>query len=69
MKTKIVQLCWTEIHSYEQEVEIPDELETNEDIIDYVTNNADGWVFGAAEPYEINTDWDSFRVFEKEETK
>lgn len=67
MKTRIVQ--WTEMHYHEQEVEIPDDLETNKDIIDYITKNTDGWMFGAAEPYKINTDWDSFRVFEKEETK
>ena len=67
MKTKIVE--WTETHHYEKEVDVPDDLETNEDIFDYITYNSNELGLGTTKPYEISTDWDSFKVFDKEDTK
>jgi hypothetical protein len=67
---KKVKVSWTEFHYYEAEIEIPDNL-SHEEEIDWVMNNTDDWgkspEFGWREPYEINTDWDSFEIDEVDE--
>jgi len=69
-KTKKVVVNWCEMHYYEAEIEIPDNLSYEEEI-DWIINNTDDWgkspEFGWHEPYEICTDWDSFEVDEVEE--
>jgi len=57
---KKVTVQWTEFHNYEAEIEIPEAV----DEIDWVINNTDDWGMGLREPYEINTDWDSFYIEE-----
>ena len=59
--TKKVTVSWTEFHNYEAEIEIPENL-SSEEAIDWVTKHTDDWGMGWREPYEINTDWDSFGV-------
>jgi len=66
-KTKKVLVNWCEMHYYEAEIEVPADLVSDEDIIDWVTLNTDDWGKGWREPYEICTDWDSFEVDEVEE--
>jgi hypothetical protein len=60
---KKVIICWTEFHNYEAEIEIPEGL-TKEEEIDWITLNTDEWDADRREPYEINTDWDSFEIEE-----
>jgi len=64
MAKKIVR--WTEFHNYEAEIEIPDGLDPKEQF-DWVMYNPDEWGFrrGRSEPYEINTDYDSFEIREE----
>lgn len=52
---------WTEFHEYETEIEIPDGLGAEEEV-HWVMNNTSVWSTGWYDPYEINTDWDSFEV-------
>jgi len=61
-KKKIVR--WTEFHNYEAEIEIPEGLDADEEI-EWVTNNPGTWSAGWHDPYEINTDWDSFEIDEE----
>ena len=65
MKKKVV-VQWTELHNYEAEIEVPDTL-TEEEELDWIMYNTDEWEMGWREPYEINTDWDSFKVVYVEE--
>ena len=60
---KKVIISWCEMHNYEAEIEIPDNLSPQEEI-DWVVNNTDDWGMGWREPTEIETDWDSFQVEE-----
>ena len=60
---KKVTITWTEFHNYEAVIEIPDNLSPQEEI-DWVTLNTDDWGMGWREPIEIETDWDSFNVYE-----
>ena len=62
MAKKIVR--WTEFHNYEAEIEIPEGLDPDKET-DWVMNNTAAWELGWREPYEINTDWDSFEVAEE----
>ena len=67
-KMKKVRVNWCEMHYYEVEIEIPDNLSSSEEEVDWVINNQlpwdMGWSFG---PYEICTDWDSYEVEDVEE--
>ena len=58
-KMKKVRVEWVEMHCYEAEIEVPDNLSSSEEEIDWVINE---WDMGLREPYEICTDWDSFEV-------
>ena len=60
-KMKKVKVNWCEMHYYEAEIEIPDNLSSSEEV-DWVINNQLPWGMGLREPYEICTDWDSFEV-------
>jgi hypothetical protein len=62
IKTKKVRVNWCETHYYEDEIEVPADLVSDEDLIDWVTSNRFEWGYGWIEPYEISTDWDSFEV-------
>jgi len=55
---KKVTVNWCEMHYYEAEIEIPDNL-SHEDELYWVVGNKHKWDEGIA-PYEICTDWDSF---------
>ena len=65
-KMKKVRVEWVETHCYEAEIEVPDGL-SNEDEMDWVINNKFEWDTGLREPYEINTDWDGFEIYEVDE--
>lgn len=59
--SKKVTVSWTEFHNYAAEFEVPDDLTSDEDILDWVMV----WGMETADPrppYEINTDWDSFTI-------
>ena len=58
-KMKKVRVEWVEMHCYEAEIEVPDNLSSSEEEIDWVINE---WDMGLREPYEIRTDLDSFEV-------
>ena len=54
-KTKTVTLRWSEGHDFKEEFEIPEDLTSDEDILDWVMVwGRDGW--------DINTDWGSFTI-------
>jgi len=66
-KTRKVLVNWCEMHYYEAEIEVPANLISDEDLIDWITLRTDDWGMGWREPYEICTDWHSFEVDEVEE--
>jgi hypothetical protein len=61
---KKVKVNWCEMHYYEAEIEVPDNLSSSEEEVDWVISE---WGMGLREPYEICTDWDSFEVEDVEE--
>lgn len=63
---KKVTVQWAEFHNYEAVIEVPDNL-SHEEELDWIMNNTDVWEMGWREPYEINTAWDSFQVYEVNE--
>ena len=63
---KKVTIQWTELHNYEAQIEIPDNL-SHEEELDWIMNNKDDWEMDWREPYEISTDWDSFEKVYVEE--
>lgn len=62
-KMKEVTVCWTELHNYSADIEIPDNL-SHEEGLEWVMKNTDEWGMGWREPDEIETDWDSFHIGE-----
>ena len=61
IKTKTVTIEWTEFHNFEAEIEIPENL-SGEEALDWVMMNTDTWGMDWREPYDINTDWDTFEI-------
>ena len=61
-KTKKVLVNWCEMHYYETEIEVPADIVSDGDLIDWIISNRFEWGYGWGEPYEISTDWDSFEV-------
>ena len=57
-------MSWSETHHYQAEIEVPIELDSSEDLLDWVQLNTDTWVMGLREPFEIATNWDSFDIEE-----
>lgn len=64
---KKVTVQWTEFHNYSAEIEIPDNISPEEEL-DWVMKNTDEWEMDWREPDEINTAWDSFQVYEVNES-
>ena len=67
--TKKVTVSWSEVSNFKAEFEVPGDLTSKEDILDWVMvwgdeGVADPIVPGVPTrpPYEINTDWDSFTI-------
>lgn len=63
MAKKIVH--WSELHSYEVEIEIPDGLFPKEEIDWLMNNPSSSWPGGNHYPYDIETDWDSIEIYDK----
>ena len=60
---KKVKVQWTEFHNYEVEIEVPEGLTSNEEMNFVMSEYC---YFPLSDPYEVNTDWDSFDVEDKE---
>ena len=66
MNTKKVRANWCEIHYYEAEIEIPNNL-SYQDEMRWVEETMKDWSMTVHEPYEISLDWDSFEVEDVDE--